>query len=104
MLELGQDAARYHAELASTIGSEGIDLVFCAGPLMSHLYEHIPAHKRGAMASSSQELRQPLLSALRAGDAVMIKGSLGSRMGPLAEALRSELSTPPKREEHGHAA
>jgi hypothetical protein len=28
------------------------------------------------------------LSAIRAGDAVMVKGSLGSRMGPIVKALQ----------------
>ncbi len=72
--------------------SEGIDLVFCAGPLMAHLYERLPRQKRGAWAKTSEDLRSVLVDRVRGGDAVMIKGSLGSRMGHLAEALRSRFS------------
>ncbi|MBI4724661.1 MAG: UDP-N-acetylmuramoylalanyl-D-glutamyl-2,6-diaminopimelate--D-alanyl-D-alanine ligase [Rhodomicrobium sp.] len=94
MLELGNAGPQFHADLASVIDSHDIDLVFCAGPLMAHLYERIPPHKRGGAASTSEELRLALPDALRGGDAVMIKGSLGSRMGLLAEALRAHFANP----------
>jgi UDP-N-acetylmuramoyl-tripeptide--D-alanyl-D-alanine ligase len=89
MLELGHAAPQFHAELASVIDSNGIDLVFCAGPLMSHLYDRIPAHKRGGSNSNSHDLIPAVLHAVRGGDVVTIKGSLGSRMGLLANTLCS---------------
>ncbi len=92
MLELGNSAHQFHAELASVIDALDIDLVFCAGPLMTNLYERLPAQKRGGAARSSQELLPALLDTVRGGDAVTIKGSLGSRMGLLAEALRSHFA------------
>jgi len=104
MLELGNGSPRFHAELASAVDSGDIDLVFCAGPLMANLYERLPARKRAAAANSSQELLPALLDAVRGGDAVTIKGSLGSRMGLLAEALRSNLAKPPSNEHSGNAA
>ncbi len=103
MLELGHDAPQFHAGLASAVDSNGIDLVFCAGPNMAHLYERLPGHKRGAWVIASEDLRPLVLDSVRGGDAVMIKGSLGSRMGHLAEALRQRLSNPPV-EEHGRGA
>ena len=36
--------------------------------------------RQGAYAETSEGIRTPFLAALRAGDVVMIKGSLGSRM------------------------
>ncbi len=92
MLELGNAAPQFHAELASVIDSNAIDLVFCAGPLMAHLYDRLPAHKRGGSSITSEDLLPVLLTAVRAGDAVTIKGSLGSRMGLLADALCSRFA------------
>ena len=87
MLELGAQATRLHAELVDPILAEGVDLVFCAGPLMRALWQALPAQRRGACAPTSAALEADVLGAIRAGDAVMIKGSLGSRMGPLVNAL-----------------
>ncbi len=104
MLELGNAGPQYHAGLKSAIDSNDIDLVFCAGPLMAHLYAALPEHKRGGQAGSSQELLPAVLKAVRGGDAVTVKGSLGSRMGPLAEALRMNLAKPPADKEAGTRA
>jgi len=87
MLELGEAAARMHEELAQAADERAIDLVFCCGPNMARLYEALPPRRRGGHAASSAALQPQLLAALRPGDAVMVKGSLGSRMGPLVEAL-----------------
>lgn len=88
MLELGNAAPQFHTDLASIIDSHAVDLVFCAGPFMAHLYDQLPACKRGAYSESSQDLRSAVFQIVQGGDAIMIKGSLGSKMGPLAEALR----------------
>jgi UDP-N-acetylmuramoyl-tripeptide--D-alanyl-D-alanine ligase len=101
MLELGHLGPRFHAELKSAIVSNDIDLVFCAGPLMAHLYEALPADKRGGAAATAQELLPAVLEAVRGGDAVTVKGSFGSRMGPLAEALRMNLAKLPADETAG---
>ena len=94
MLELGEFGARLHAELAEPVDAAGVDVLYAAGPLMAHLWAHVPEARKGAYGGSSEELRGPLLAGLRAGDAVMIKGSLGSRMGPLVDAIRA--AHPPK--------
>jgi UDP-N-acetylmuramoyl-tripeptide--D-alanyl-D-alanine ligase len=103
MLELGHEGPEFHAGLASAVDSNGVDLVFCAGPLMARLYEKAPEKKRGGWAQTSEGLRALVLDAVTGGDAVMIKGSLGSRMGHLAEALRSRFASPPE-QEHGRGA
>ena len=92
MLELGPQGAELHASLASELKSNQVDLLFGAGPLTRALYDAAPATLRAAHAARSEALSEPLIAALRAGDVVMIKGSNGSRMGPLAAALRDHFS------------
>mgnify|MGYP005814118597 CR=1 FL=1 len=104
MLELGEAGPQFHAELAGAIESSDVDLVFCAGPSMACLYERLPAQKRGAAAPSSQALLPAVIEAVRGGDAVTIKGSLGSRMGILADALRQHLAGTPAGKDGENAA
>jgi UDP-N-acetylmuramoyl-tripeptide--D-alanyl-D-alanine ligase len=93
MLELGTRGRALHRGLIAPIDAHGIDLVFCCGPLMRALWQALPAGRRGGYAEDSAALEAQVLSAARAGDAVMVKGSLGSRMGRIVKALQ-HLSSP----------
>ena len=92
MLELGQFGPQLHADLAKPIDLYGVDVLYAAGPLMRNLWDAVPTAKQGAYAASSLELRHQLLAQLHAGDIVMIKGSLGSKMGLVVEALREKFT------------
>ncbi len=87
MRELGPDAIDMHAGLAAAVERNDIDLVFTAGPLMVHLAAALPADRLGGHADGAEEILPQVLAALRPGDAVLVKGSLASRMGVVAEAL-----------------
>jgi UDP-N-acetylmuramoyl-tripeptide--D-alanyl-D-alanine ligase len=89
MLELGPTGADLHRQLAAEIVPHGVDLVFCCGPLMHALWEALPSNRRGGYAETAAALEPHVLSAIQPGDAVMIKGSLGSRMGAIVKALVS---------------
>jgi UDP-N-acetylmuramoyl-tripeptide--D-alanyl-D-alanine ligase len=89
MLELGEQSAALHADLKHPVDAAGIDLVFACGPNMQRLFEALPGDKRGAWAPTSAGIAEALLAAVAPGDVVMVKGSLGSRMAPLVEALLS---------------
>jgi UDP-N-acetylmuramoyl-tripeptide--D-alanyl-D-alanine ligase len=89
MLELGKEGPALHAELAEAVVGAKVDSVYACGSLMAYLWDRIPPKRRGAFADASDGLRGPLLDDLGPGDVVMIKGSLGSRMGQLVEAVRS---------------
>jgi UDP-N-acetylmuramoyl-tripeptide--D-alanyl-D-alanine ligase len=96
MLELGAFGPELHGDLASAIDEAHVDLLYAAGPLMAHLWAKTEAFRRGAHAETSDGLHAAVLSGLRAGDVVMVKGSLGSRMGPLVEAIRAAFPPAPK--------
>ncbi len=87
MLELGEGAEAYHLGLADALTSADVDAVFACGPNMRKLYETLPHKQRGACAPDSAALTQSVVDALRSGDVVMVKGSLGSRMAPIVAAI-----------------
>lgn len=87
MLELGPRGGELHRALVQPILDNAVDLVFCAGPLMAELWRALPSERRGGYAETSAALESSVLAAVRAGDAIMVKGSLGSKMGPIVKAL-----------------
>ncbi|MDF1626927.1 MAG: UDP-N-acetylmuramoylalanyl-D-glutamyl-2,6-diaminopimelate--D-alanyl-D-alanine ligase [Parvibaculaceae bacterium] len=87
MLELGADEIQMHRDLAGAIEAAEIDRVYACGPLMRALYEVLPANHQGGYAENSEMLLPLLARKLGQGDAVMIKGSFGSRMGLVVEGL-----------------
>jgi UDP-N-acetylmuramoyl-tripeptide--D-alanyl-D-alanine ligase len=89
MLELGAQSPRLHAELAAAIDECGTNIVYACGADMAHLWEALPPERRGAYAHTAQDLEDSVLRDLRGGDVVVVKGSLGSRMMPLVEAIKA---------------
>ncbi len=89
MLELGARATELHATLADDVLRNGVDLVFLAGPQMAALASVLDSARVAATAPSSEALLPAVLDAVGAGDAVMVKGSLGSRMAPIVAALKA---------------
>src|SRR5262245_8094917 len=92
MLELGTAGPDLHRGLVEPIRAYGVDLVFCCGPLMRALWEALPSERRGGYADGAGALEADVIAAVRPGDAVMVKGSLGSRMGPIVKALERQYS------------
>jgi UDP-N-acetylmuramoyl-tripeptide--D-alanyl-D-alanine ligase len=88
MLELGDEGVAMHAALAGDAAASA-DLVFTCGPQMAALHEALPAARRGAHAADSAALAPIVADALRPGDAVLVKGSLGSRMAVVVRAIKA---------------
>jgi len=88
MLELGPKGKALHRGLVEPVLVNAVDLVFCCGPLMQALWQALPASRRGGYARDSAALEAQVLPAIRAGDVVMVKGSLGSRMTAIVKALQ----------------
>ena len=87
MLELGPTSPALHSGLLEAIKTNHIDLVYCCGPLMRNLWNALSTGKRGGYAESAAALEAQAVSAIRAGDAIMVKGSLGSKMKTIVNAL-----------------
>jgi UDP-N-acetylmuramoyl-tripeptide--D-alanyl-D-alanine ligase len=92
MLELGADSAAMHVGLAEHLQRNNVDLLFCAGPMMRGLYEAAPAAMRALWRPNAADIQSTLVATLRAGDVIMVKGSNGSRMGPIVAALKEKFS------------
>jgi UDP-N-acetylmuramoyl-tripeptide--D-alanyl-D-alanine ligase len=97
MLELGDDAPRYHAALAEPLAQANVDLVFCAGPLMKSLWDALPPTRRGGYAETAADLAPQVVRTAEPGDLVMVKGSNGSKAGAVAAALSALDSRPGER-------
>ena len=73
-----------------------LDLAITCGPGMKHLQEMLPAKMRGGHAVNSQAVVPLILKHAGPGDAVLVKGSLGSRMALVVEALQNAGEAPPR--------
>ncbi len=93
MLELGPRGAELHRELTDSLADHEIDLLFCCGALMRSLWEALPFERRGVYAETSALLEPEVLAAIRPGDTIMVKGSMGSRMGRIVKALEGRYSS-----------
>ena len=86
MLELGARGPAEHLGLLAGLVAHA-DLVFACGPLMRDVFEQLPEAARGGYAAESQGLAPLVVAALQPGDAVLVKGSLGSRMKIVVDAI-----------------
>ncbi len=89
MLEIGESAPEAHAGLAPDILRNHVDIVIAAGDNMAHLIDALTDRAVTTHGRDSAAILDRVLETVRAGDVVMIKGSLGSRMIPIADALRA---------------
>jgi len=88
MLELGPREKPLHAGLSSVPALAAITKVHCAGPLMKSLHAALPPEKRGDWFKTSDRMAERAGRLLDAGDVAMVKGSLGSGMAVVVDAIR----------------
>ncbi len=87
MRELGGHADAYHAGLADAVAASGATQVFLCGPHMQVLWQRLAAAQKGVHRPDSAALAGEVAAALRAGDVIAIKGSLGSKMKNVVDAV-----------------
>ncbi len=96
MLELGAQADEFHARLAEPLIDAGIELAFLCGPHMAALASALPAERLGALRADADELAALVAEQVRDGDVVLVKGSAGSRMGVVVQALTAPRESRPR--------
>ncbi|SFS14494.1 UDP-N-acetylmuramoyl-tripeptide--D-alanyl-D-alanine ligase [Yoonia litorea] len=88
MLELGPQEIQMHSEMAQNPHLQQLELIHCAGPLMRHLWEALPDRQRGQWAATAAELVPKVTHLVDAGDVVLVKGSKGSKVSLVVDAIR----------------
>jgi len=88
MLELGPDETAMHRGLAGDPHLQMADIIHCAGPRMRALYDALPRAKQGRWAEQAAELASAANHLVDAGDVVLVKGSKGSKVSGVVDAIR----------------
>ncbi|MCC3861371.1 UDP-N-acetylmuramoylalanyl-D-glutamyl-2,6-diaminopimelate--D-alanyl-D-alanine ligase [Pseudemcibacter aquimaris] len=92
MAELGEQADELHVSLAPALGEAEIERVFVVGEHMKHLAEHLQNQYPAIQASyfnDKNAIERALLSDLKDGDIIMIKGSNSSGMSAVVKKLKT---------------
>jgi UDP-N-acetylmuramoyl-tripeptide--D-alanyl-D-alanine ligase len=89
MLELGPEELTLHCAIATLPAMAAVHVVHCVGPRMRALYEALPPTKRGLWVETPEELMPRAHHLIDAGDVVLVKGSKGSKVALMVEALRN---------------
>jgi len=95
MLELGADGPCLHANLLDHLLAAKPDLVITIGSLMRELYDGIPSTINCLHVDRSIDVSEKISDELRAGDLILIKGSLGMNMAPIVSAIKNMKSNSP---------
>jgi UDP-N-acetylmuramoyl-tripeptide--D-alanyl-D-alanine ligase len=89
MLEMGPDGAAHHAALAADIDAARVDRVYANGAQMKALWDALPSLRRVAYGAASSDIAAQVAGDVRDGDVILVKGSLGSRMAVIIDALKA---------------
>jgi len=87
MRELGEHSAAFHAELSGPIEAAGVESVILVGEAMAPLAEALEGAVDFVHVPDAATALGRLDDMLQAGDAVLIKGSNGVRLGSVVAAL-----------------
>jgi UDP-N-acetylmuramoyl-tripeptide--D-alanyl-D-alanine ligase len=88
MLELGEGEIAAHEALARDPAMAAVQLVHCVGPRMRALWQALPKARRGEWHETAPALAARAHQLVDAGDVVLVKGSKGSKVSLVVDALR----------------
>jgi UDP-N-acetylmuramoyl-tripeptide--D-alanyl-D-alanine ligase len=88
MLELGPLEATLHAAIADHPGLDTIAQIHCVGPRMRALHDVLPRRQKGEWVATAGELATRAKGLIDAGDIVLVKGSKGSYVSLVVDALK----------------
>jgi UDP-N-acetylmuramoyl-tripeptide--D-alanyl-D-alanine ligase len=91
MLELGDAAAAFHRRAGETVARTGWDVLVAVGPLAAHIADGAAAAGMSATAihrfADAGAAAAAVVSLVREGDLVLVKGSRGMRTEAIVDAL-----------------
>ena len=88
MLELGPSGREMHRAIAHDTFLQSLDIVHCVGPSMAHLYAALPEGQRGEHTDDADAMMAQIGRLIDAGDVVLVKGSKGSKVSRVVDAIR----------------
>ena len=89
MLELGKNASKLHTEMLEDLLAVKPDIVFTVGRLMWELRQLLPHEICGGHGQKSSDIANEVAGEIRAGDLVLVKGSLGTDMASIINAIHA---------------
>ena len=92
MLELGRESPNLHRALKGSVEQTGAELIFLVGKDMAALADALGENRVAAHAQTSEQIAETVLNSLAFGDAVMVKGSNGVRLGALVTKIRERFA------------
>ncbi|GLQ37367.1 UDP-N-acetylmuramoyl-tripeptide--D-alanyl-D-alanine ligase [Rhizobium albus] len=96
MLELGRFSPKLHEELVEPLKKAKIDRVYLAGPEMKALEQALKSEIACEYRETTASLVPLVTKAVHAGDAIMVKSSLGIGFGAVVSALLDKFPAVPE--------
>jgi UDP-N-acetylmuramyl pentapeptide synthase len=98
MLELGDEAPRYHREIGRAAVESGIERLLCVGPMAAETADGARAAGAASVTvhADASEAAEAVAGALGPGDLVVVKGSRGIGLEQVVERIAARFGGAPR--------